>query len=92
MRTAHSSGRLGGSPPGTPRSRHPPWEQAPPLSQEQAPPPKQSPHGTRHPPVNRMTNRSKNITLPQTSFAGGKNVIASKDYFQILNYANVSFS
>ena len=24
------------------------------------------------PPVNRMTNRCKNITLPQTSFAGGK--------------------
>ena len=26
------------------------------------------------PPVNRMTDRCKNITLPQTSFAGGKNV------------------
>ena len=25
-------------------------------------------------PVNRMTNRCKNITLPQTSFAGGKNI------------------
>ena len=25
------------------------------------------------PPVNRMTDRSKNITLPQTSFAGGNN-------------------
>ena len=24
------------------------------------------------PPVNRMTDRCKNITLPQTSFAGGK--------------------
>ena len=24
------------------------------------------------PPVNRMTHRCKNITLPQTSFAGGK--------------------
>ena len=24
------------------------------------------------PPVNRMTNRCKNITLPQTLFAGGK--------------------
>ena len=23
--------------------------------------------------VNRMTNRCKNITLPQTSFVGGKN-------------------
>ena len=27
------------------------------------------------PPVNRMTNRCKNITLPQTSFAGGNNTI-----------------
>ena len=27
----------------------------------------------RDPPVNRMTNRCKNITLPQTSFAGGSN-------------------
>ena len=27
------------------------------------------------PPVNRMTNRCKNITLPQTSFAVGKNVL-----------------
>ena len=27
------------------------------------------------PPVNRMTNRCKNITLPQTSFAGGNNAI-----------------
>ena len=26
------------------------------------------------PPVNRMTNRCKNITLPQTSFAGGNNI------------------
>ena len=25
------------------------------------------------PPVNRMTDRCKNITLPQTSFAGGNN-------------------
>ena len=28
----------------------------------------------RDPPVYRMTDMSKNITLPQTSFAGGKNV------------------
>ena len=25
------------------------------------------------PPVDRLTDRCKNITLPQTSFAGGKN-------------------
>ena len=30
-------------------------------------------HWGRPPPVNRMTDRCKNITLPQTSFAGGKN-------------------
>ena len=30
------------------------------------------------PPVNRMTNRCKNITLPQTSFAGGKNTRSSQ--------------
>ena len=33
------------------------------------------------PPVNRMTNRCKNVTLPQTSFAGGK-----KPHF----YTNIS--
>ena len=27
------------------------------------------------PPVNRMTDRCKNITLPQTSFAGGNNEV-----------------
>ena len=27
--------------------------------------------GTAPPPVNRMTDRRKNITLPQTSFVGG---------------------
>ena len=32
-----------------------------------------SQHG-RPPPVNRMTDRCKNITLHQTSFAGGKNI------------------
>ena len=30
---------------------------------------------THAPPVNRMTNRCKNITLPQTSFAGGNNLL-----------------
>ena len=37
---------------------------------EQAPPQEQAPQD-QTPPVNRMTNRCKNITLPQTSFAGG---------------------
>ena len=61
--------------PGTPQDRAPPWDQVPlpgpgtslgpgtPTLQEQAP------------PVNRMTNRCKNITFPQTSFAGGKNYL-----------------
>ena len=31
-------------------------------------------HAHTPPPVNRMTDRCKNITLPQTSFAGGKNI------------------
>ena len=37
--------------------------------------------GIPHPPVNRMTNRCKNITLPQTSFAGGnyENVVNLSD-------------
>ena len=30
--------------------------------------------GWANPPVNRMTHRCKNISLPQTSFAGGKYV------------------
>ena len=36
-----------------------------------------SQHALRHtpPPVNRMTNRCKNITLPQTSFADGNSFI-----------------
>ena len=32
------------------------------------------------PPVNRMTDRCKNITLPQTSFAGGKNEHPSRRF------------
>ena len=32
------------------------------------------------PPMNRMTNRCKNITLPQTSFAGGKKLTAENGH------------
>ena len=46
----------GGSPPGTPRGQAPPGADPP---------------GSGTTTVNRMTNRCKNITLPQTSFAGG---------------------
>ena len=31
--------------------------------------------------MNRMTDRCKNITLPQTSFAGGKNMLVDARYF-----------
>ena len=52
---------------------HAPLEQphTPPRSNHTCPP------GSNHvhPPVNRMTNRCKNITLPQTSFAGGDKYI-----------------
>ena len=48
-------------------ARPPLQPRTPPLLQPCMPPP-----ATMHaPPVNRMTNRCKNITLPQTSFAGG---------------------
>ena len=87
MRTTRSSSRPRGVstryPPGPgtppPETRHPPGTRHPP---EQTPPISGTP-GTRHPPpVNRMTNRCKNITLPQTSFAGGnqqQNITASGD-------------
>ena len=58
MRTARSSGRPGGSPPGNPLGADPPQTRHP---QEQTPL-----------PVSRITDTCKNITLPQTSFAGGK--------------------
>ena len=76
MRTARSSSRRGRV-----STRHPPKTRPNPQSRhltEQTPPGADTPLGadtppwTRHPPVNRMTKRCKNITLPQTSFAGGK--------------------
>ena len=33
-----------------------------------------------HPPANRMTNGCKNITLPQTSFAGGNYALTQGDW------------
>ena len=40
------------------------------------------------PPVNRMTDRCKNITLPQTSFAGGNEMCVCDIYvqFKMTNY------
>ena len=39
------------------------------------------------PPVNRMTHKCKNITLPQTSFVGGKNMkrLLERTYYHICN-------
>ena len=69
MRTVDSSSHPGGclhqAPPGPepPLSRHPP--------QEQAPPPR-----SRHLPLSTefLTHAAENITLPQTSFAGGNKI------------------
>ena len=44
-----------------------PWDQAPPRTRHTLP------RDQAHPPVNRITDTCKNITLPQTSFAGGNN-------------------
>ena len=69
MRTAR---RPGGSPPGNPPlPSRPPWSR-PPL--EQAPPWEQTPLGPGTPPLwtEFLTHACENITLPQTSFAGGK--------------------
>ena len=49
-----------------PPAMHTPQARTPPEHTNKPPP-----HTP--PPVNRMTNRCKNITLPQTSFAGGNN-------------------
>ena len=73
MRTARSSSHPGvlhqATPPGAdPDARHagiPPAIHA----------------GIAHPPVNRMTNRCKNITLPQASFAGRKNTNAKNGLY-----------
>ena len=59
MRTGRSSGRPGGV------------STKPPRDQTHTPLPPPGPDTPSS--VNRMTNRCKNITLPQTSFAGGNN-------------------
>ena len=65
----------------TPKRRHPPRTRPPgagtPLGAGTPPTREQA----SIPPVNRMTNRCKNITLPQTSFAGGKNDCETYDFF-----------
>ena len=53
---------------------HAPPEQPHTHPPEQPCMPPQSNHARCPPSVNRMTNWCKNITLPQTSFAGGNNI------------------
>ena len=45
-----------------------------------------------NPPVNRMTDRCKNITLPQTSFAGGNNHIEILDPRVLLHELQIDLS
>ena len=71
MRTARSSGRPGGSPPGTPPGADPPGTRLPPQSRH---PPGPGTPSTRHPPCG-QTHTCKHTTLPQTSFAGGNNLM-----------------
>ena len=69
MRTARSSNRPGGLHQETPLGADSPGSR-PPLLQGMLGYHLQCLMGY-HPPMNRMTVRCKNITLPQTSFAGG---------------------
>ena len=77
MRTARSSSRSGGSPPGTPPEPDPPGTRPPwtmHTPQNQAPPPRdQTPPGPGTSHSRGQTHIYKHITLPQTSFAGGNN-------------------
>ena len=68
---------LGPDPPGAGISREQASSGAGTLPQSRHPPKSRHPFWSRHPPVNRMTNRCKNITLPQTSFAGSNYIFSS---------------
>ena len=79
MRTARSllyGGLPDRHPPGQRSARQrPPWTETPDSLDRDPPVMWPVMHaGKETPPVNRMTHRCKNITLPQTSFAGGKYV------------------
>ena len=76
---------------------HAPWQPCTPPLHPHMPPSNHTPPGnhacppSNHtcPPVNRMTNRCENITLPQTSFAGGnytKDISLSKSSTCQLTY------
>ena len=77
MRTTCCIDSVTGLPTHPPPPADPPVGRLPPGCRppvEAEPPPRQTTcRKTRFPPVNRMTDTSENITLPQTSFADGKN-------------------
>ena len=74
MRTARSSSRPGGGV----STRHP-LEQAPPPRPGNPPRPGTHTPARADPPWTEfLTHASENITLPQTSFAGGKNTLLSQ--------------
>ena len=82
MRTARSSSRPGGvSTRLSPPKEAQPQEEAPPL-EEAAPREEAAPPGGSTPLwIEFLTHTSENITLPQTSFAGGKNVVFVMNHF-----------
>ena len=71
-----------------PQDQASPWDRHPPGTPRANTPLEQTPPGSRHPPgpgtppVNRMTNRCKNITFPQISFAGVKTLVRATCRFQ----------
>ena len=76
VRTPAAVAVPGGLHQAPPRDQEPPQDQTPlgPGTPPGSDPPRGPDFlfGLGTPPVNRMADRCKNITLPQTSFAGGK--------------------
>ena len=64
-RTRHPPGTRYTPGPGNPQGQAPPWDQTHPPDQAH---PRDQAHA---PPVNRITDTCKNITLPQNLFVGG---------------------
>ena len=75
MRTTRSSSCRGGLNQAPPQTRHPPWEQTPPLGAgtllQGAAPSHRPGNSPDQAPPRGQTHTCKHITLPQTSFAGG---------------------
>ena len=69
--------------PPLPRSRHPPWTRHHPQTRHPTPGSDTPPRDQTSPPWTKfLTHTSQNITLPQTSFAGGKNFFSHFIRFQ----------